>query len=108
MHRLPHSLRLATNPALLLWLLLVVLQASLAAKQPNVVIILADDQGWGDLSVNGNTNLSTPNIGFPLRQVRGAIFDRFLCLPGLFAHPGGVFDGQIPCAQRSVRHLPGR
>ena len=29
---------------------------------PNVVIFLADDQGWGDLSVNGNTNLSTPNI----------------------------------------------
>ena len=26
------------------------------------VVFLADDQGWGDLSVNGNTNLSTPNI----------------------------------------------
>lgn len=32
------------------------------ARQPNVVIILTDDQGWGDLSVNGNTNLATPNI----------------------------------------------
>ena len=26
--------------------------------KPNVVVILADDQGWGDLSVNGNTNLA--------------------------------------------------
>lgn len=31
-------------------------------KKPNVVIILADDQGWGDLGINGNTNLQTPNI----------------------------------------------
>ena len=29
---------------------------------PNIVLFLADDQGWGDLSVNGNTNLATPNI----------------------------------------------
>ncbi|TWU48012.1 arylsulfatase [Rubripirellula reticaptiva] len=29
---------------------------------PNVVVILTDDQGWGDLSLNGNPNLSTPNI----------------------------------------------
>ncbi len=32
------------------------------SSQPNLVVFLADDQGWGDLSVNGNTNLSTPNI----------------------------------------------
>lgn len=32
------------------------------AKQPNVIVILTDDQGWGDLSVSGNTNLATPNI----------------------------------------------
>ena len=33
-----------------------------ASEKPNVVVILTDDQGWGDLSVNGNANLSTPNI----------------------------------------------
>lgn len=32
------------------------------ARQPNVVVILTDDQGWGDLSGQGNTNLSTPHI----------------------------------------------
>lgn len=32
------------------------------AEKPNVVVILTDDQGWGDLSVHGNSNLNTPNI----------------------------------------------
>lgn len=48
-------------------------------SRPNFVIILADDQGWGDLSVHGNTNLSTPNIDSVARD--GAIFDRFFVCP---------------------------
>ena len=32
------------------------------SERPNVIVILADDQGWGDLSLHGNPNLSTPNI----------------------------------------------
>lgn len=53
------------------------------ARRPNVVVILADDQGWGDLSTHGNTNLSTPNIDSLARD--GALFDRFfacaVCAP---------------------------
>ena len=48
-------------------------------KKPNVVMILADDQGWGDLSINGNTNLRTPNID-NLAQ-HGARFDLFYVCP---------------------------
>lgn len=44
-------------------------------RPPNVVMILADDQGWGDLSVHGNTDLSTPHIDSLSRD--GAAFDRF-------------------------------
>jgi arylsulfatase A-like enzyme len=43
------------------------------------VVILADDQGWGDLSVNGNTNLSTPNIDSLAKD--GAAFERFYVCP---------------------------
>jgi len=50
-----------------------------ADPRPNVVVILADDQGWGDLSVHGNTNLSTPGIDSLARD--GAIFDRFYVCP---------------------------
>jgi arylsulfatase A-like enzyme len=50
-----------------------------AAEHPNVVVILTDDQGWGDLSVHGNTNLSTPNVDSLARD--GASFDRFYVCP---------------------------
>lgn len=46
---------------------------------PNVIVILTDDQGWGDLSVNGNTNLSTPNID-KLAET-GVTFNRFFVSP---------------------------
>ncbi|MFQ5810500.1 MAG: arylsulfatase [Armatimonadota bacterium] len=48
-------------------------------QRPNVVVILSDDQGWGDLSVHGNTNIETPNIDSLARD--GAIFDRFYVCP---------------------------
>ncbi len=54
-------------------------QPAAAREKPNVLVILADDQGWGDLSVNGNTNLSTPNIDSLARD--GAQFDRFYVCP---------------------------
>ena len=46
---------------------------------PNIVIILTDDQGWGDLSFNGNTNISTPHIDS--LGLNGASFDNFFVQP---------------------------
>lgn len=54
-------------------------KAVVAHEQPNVIVILTDDQGWGDLSLNGNTNLSTPNID--KLAADGAMFDRFYVCP---------------------------
>jgi arylsulfatase A-like enzyme len=63
-------------PALLaLIVLLMVCNATAAQQKPNVVIFLSDDQGWGDLSVTGNKNLSTPYIDSIARE--GATLDRF-------------------------------
>jgi arylsulfatase A-like enzyme len=50
-----------------------------AARKPNILVILADDQGWGDLSIHGNTNLSTPNLDQMARA--GALFGRFYVCP---------------------------
>ncbi|WP_373514225.1 sulfatase-like hydrolase/transferase, partial [Persicitalea sp.] len=62
-------------------LLLLLLPAFIQAqtRKPNIVILLSDDQGWGDLSVSGNKNIHTPNIDGIAKN--GAIFDRFYVQP---------------------------
>lgn len=45
-----------------LLLCLFALGSSLFAAQPNIVFILADDFGYGDLGCMGCTDISTPNI----------------------------------------------
>jgi len=59
------------------------LAAPLAAQRPtskpNIILILTDDQGYGDLSLHGNTQLNTPNIDSLARD--GARFTRFCSSP---------------------------
>ena len=50
-----------------------------AETKPNVIVLLTDDQGWGDLSLNGNTDLSTPNIDSLAKD--GASFEHFFVCP---------------------------
>jgi arylsulfatase A-like enzyme len=72
-----------------------------AATKPNVIVFLTDDQGWGDLSLNGNTDLSTPNIDSLAND--GASFEHFfvcaVCSPtraefltGRYHVRGGVYS----------------
>jgi arylsulfatase A-like enzyme len=56
-----------------------VLLVPLAVARPNVVVILADDQGWGDLSLHGNPDLRTPAIDSLATD--GARFERFFVQP---------------------------
>ncbi len=64
-------------------LLLAFISAPAGERPPNIVIFLTDDQGWGDLSAHGNTNLKTPNIDSLARD--GASFENFyvcaVCAP---------------------------
>ena len=46
---------------------------------PNVVVVLTDDQGWGDLSLHEAPGLQTPNLDRLGRS--GARFDRFYVSP---------------------------
>lgn len=46
-----------------------------ATDRPNVVLIMADDQGWGDTGYNGHPELKTPN--FDAMAKSGLRLDRF-------------------------------
>jgi len=48
-------------------------------RRPNVVLIMTDDQGYGDMSCHGNTKLKTPNIDRLQRE--GVEFTQFIVCP---------------------------
>jgi arylsulfatase A-like enzyme len=69
-------------------------------SSPNIIVILSDDQGWGDLRFTGNTSIHTPNID--LLAHNGVSFNQFyvapVCSPtraefltGRYAFRSGVF-----------------
>ena len=53
--------------------------ATAPARRPNVVVVLTDDQGWGDIRAHGNAKVDTPVMDRLRGQ--GARFDRFYVCP---------------------------
>ena len=72
-HVLNHILILLT--ALLLAPLAALHAAETPRQRPNILLIISDDQGYGDFSIHGNTHLRTPNID--KLATTGVRFDRF-------------------------------
>jgi arylsulfatase A-like enzyme len=50
-----------------------------AGRIPNILMVVADDQGWGDLSSSGNPQLATPHLDGLARD--GAKLERFYVCP---------------------------
>jgi len=61
-------------PLSVLILLCSALTASADGRRPNVIVILADDLGWGDVGFNGRTDWRTPNLDRLASQ--GTVFKR--------------------------------
>lgn len=62
-------------------------------QPPNVIIILADDQAWGDISFHGNTNLSTPNIDSI--AIQGGVMENFYVQPVCSPTRAELLTGQF-------------
>ncbi len=74
-------------------------------KQPNIILCMTDDQGWGDVGYNGHSLLRTPNLDKMANE--GLVFDRFYsaapvcsptrasCLIGRNPYRTGVFNANM-------------
>jgi arylsulfatase A len=69
-------------------------EASQVSNTPNIVLILTDDQGWGDLSIHGNSVLQTPNIDSIGKQ--GVSFERFYVNPVCASTRAALLTGRQP------------
>lgn len=66
-----------------------------AARRPNIVLCMADDQGWGDMAYNGHRLLKTPH--FDSMASAGLRFDRFYAAaPVCSPTRGSVMTGRHP------------
>src|SRR6476620_11016175 len=67
------------------------------APPPNIVLIISDDQGWGDFSFMGHPNIKTPNIdrlaSESLTFTRGYV-PSSLCCPSLASIITGLYPHQ--------------
>ena len=64
-------------------------------KKPNVILCMADDQGWGDMAYNGHPVLETPN--FDAMAAAALRFDRFYAAaPVCSPTRGSVMTGRHP------------
>jgi len=63
--------------------------AAEGTRAPNIVLIVADDLGWGDVGFNGRTEWSTPNLDRLAK--RGRVFQRCYTAAVVCAPSRGAF-----------------
>lgn len=68
---------------------------ALCADRPNIILAMADDQGWGDMAYNGHPVVQTPTFDAMART--GWRFDRFYAAaPVCSPTRGSVLTGRHP------------
>ena len=65
-------------------------------KQPNIILIITDDQGYYDLSCHGNPHLATPNLGGDKLRRESLRFTRFQVSPTCAPTRSAIMSGRAP------------
>lgn len=66
-----------------------------AARRPNIVLVMSDDQGWGDVGYNGHPHLKTPHLDEAAAS--GLRFDHFYAAaPSCSPTRASVLTGRHP------------
>lgn len=85
-------------------------------EQPNIIVIMVDDMGWGDVGFNGNTVIKTPNLDALASD--GVVMERFYSAAPLSSptrasvltgrHPfrTGVFSANVGMLRENMITLP--
>ena len=100
------------------WLLLGLMTAALTPdafaaddSKPNIILIMSDDQGWGDVGFNGHPDIKTPNLD--AMAANGIKFERFhaaaplcsptraSCLTGRYPYRSGILAAHTAGLRRA-------
>lgn len=93
------SIALIIRNMYLLIVMVLLASTTLAQSKPNVIFILADDLGWGDLSCYGGNKIQTPNLD--KLAANGTLFTQYyqasaVCSPSRT----GLMSGRYPATQK--------
>lgn len=85
------------------------LQAADRTDRPNVILVMADDMGWGDAGFRGHPELQTPNLD--AMAAAGMVLDRFyaaapVCSPTRAAFLTGRHPRRMHVDNANNGHLP--
>ncbi|EMI20570.1 N-acetylgalactosamine 6-sulfate sulfatase (GALNS) [Rhodopirellula maiorica SM1] len=71
--------------------------------RPNIILVMADDQGWGDVGYNGHPFVQTPELDAMAND--GFVFDRFYAAaPVCSPTRASVMTGRSPIRTKVTNH----
>ncbi|MEJ7768934.1 MAG: arylsulfatase, partial [Chitinophagaceae bacterium] len=108
-HHIPTIIRHSTVPGLIIIFVLdalLIVQIAIAQQNPNIVVIYADDLGYGDVGAYGATKVKTPNMDKLAAQglrFTNAHSSSATCTPSRYS----ILTGKYAWRQQGTRVAPG-